>query len=72
MNVKHVPNGKGKPDGVFIPMEDWEVIRKELASKSEIPDWHKEILSERMVDWQSGKTKPKDAGTVLKELESGL
>jgi hypothetical protein len=72
MNVQYVTNGKGKPSGVFIPIEDWELIRKELASKSEIPDWHKEILSERMVAYQSGKAKPKDAGTVLKELESGL
>ena len=60
------------PSGVFIPIEDWERIKKELDSKLEIPEWHKEILIDRLNIFQAGNARLMDTDTVLKEMESGL
>jgi hypothetical protein len=72
MNVQYITNGKGKPSGVYIPIEDWELIKKELESKSELPEWHNEILNERQEKYLKGKSGFAEAEVVLKEIESRL
>ena len=72
MNLQYITNSKGVPSGVFIPIEDWERIKKELDSKLEIPEWHKEILIDRLNIFQAGNARLMDTDTVLKEMESGL
>ena len=72
MNLQYITNSKGITSGVFIPIEDWELIKKELDLKLEIPEWHKEILAERQNKYQTGNIGLKDVDSVLKEIESGL
>jgi hypothetical protein len=73
MNVQYITNSKGKPSGVFIPIEDWELIKKELESKIlVVPEWHKEILETRLDRFNTGKTISKDIEVALKELEGDL
>jgi hypothetical protein len=72
LNLQYITNSKGVPSGVFIPIEDWERIKKELDSKLEIPEWHKEILIDRLNIFQAGNARLMDTDTVLKEMESGL
>jgi PHD/YefM family antitoxin component YafN of YafNO toxin-antitoxin module len=73
MNVQYITNSKGKPSGVFIPIEDWELIKKELESKIlVVPEWHKEILETRLDRFNKGKTISKDIEVALKELEGDL
>ena len=72
MNLQYITNSKGITSGVFIPIEDWELIKKELDLKLEIPEWHKEILADRKNKYQTGNIGLKDSDSVLKEIESGL
>jgi hypothetical protein len=72
MNLQYITNSKGITSGVFIPIEDWELIKKELDLKLEIPEWHKEILADRQNKYQTGNIGLKDVDSVLKEIESGL
>ena len=72
MNLQYITNSQGVPSGVFIPIEDWELIKKELDLKLEIPEWHKEILADRQNRYQTGNIGLKDSDSVLKEIESGL
>jgi PHD/YefM family antitoxin component YafN of YafNO toxin-antitoxin module len=72
MNLQYITNSNGTTSGVFIPIEDWELIKKELDLKLGIPGWHKEILDERLNQFQAGNAGLKDADSVLKEIESGL
>lgn len=72
MNVQFITNSKGQTSGVFIPIEDWELIKKELDSKTDIPEWHKEILVDRQAKFQTGNAVLVDADAVLKDIESRL
>jgi hypothetical protein len=72
MNLQYITNSNGTTSGVFIPIEDWELIKKELDLKFEIPGWHKEILHERLIQFQTGPAGLKDSDSVLNEIESGL
>jgi hypothetical protein len=72
MNLQYITNSNGTTSGVFIPIEDWELIKKELDLKLEIPVWHKEILDERLKQFQAGNADLKDTDSVLNEIESGL
>jgi hypothetical protein len=72
MNVQFITNSKGLPSGVYIPIEDWELIKKELDGKLEIPAWHKEILDNRLAKYRTGNSTILDAETAIKEIEAGL
>jgi len=72
MNLQYITNSKGVTSGVFIPIEDWELIKKELDLKMDIPEWHKEILVDRQNKFQTGSIGLLDADTVLKDIESML
>jgi hypothetical protein len=72
MNLQYITDSKGKTSGVFIPIEDWELIKKELDLKTDIPDWHKEILAERLSKYQTGNKNLKDADSYLDQIEAGL
>ena len=72
MNLQFITNSKGVTSGVFIPIEDWELIKKELDLKMDIPEWHKENLVDRQSKFQTGNAVLVDADTVLKDIESRL
>lgn len=55
MNLQYISDNKGKTTGVFIPIKDWEELKKEVKGLSEkeeqlieIPEWHKKVVRERM------------------------
>ena len=52
MRLQILQDGKGNETGVFIPMEDWEIIKSQypdiLSIDNEIPVWQKELLDERL------------------------
>ncbi|PWE00443.1 addiction module protein [Marinilabilia rubra] len=72
MHLQYIPDKEGKTAGVFIPIKDWEKLKskykeleKEESSSFEIPDWHKNILDERLkmlekdpdnlINWEEAK-----------------
>jgi Zn-dependent peptidase ImmA (M78 family) len=59
MNLQYISDNEGKTTGVFIPIKDWEELKKEIKGLSEkeeqmieIPDWQKNIVRERMEKYQ--------------------
>lgn len=54
MKTQIIKDKSGKPTGVFIPIEDWENIKKTYPNIEKIeqdtPQWQKEILDERLAD----------------------
>jgi hypothetical protein len=52
MRTQIIQDHNGLPTGVFIPMEDWENMKKSYPDieeiSNDIPDWQKEIISERL------------------------
>lgn len=59
MNLQYISDNNGKTTGVFIPIKDWEDLKKEIKGLSEkeeewieIPEWHKKIVRNRMDEYQ--------------------
>lgn len=54
MKTQIIQDYKGLPTGVFIPIEDWENIKKHYPTieniDQELPQWQKDILDIRLAD----------------------
>jgi hypothetical protein len=52
MNTQIIKDGNGKNAGVFIPMEDWNLIESTYPDinnlSTELPEWQKEIIDVRL------------------------
>ena len=54
MKTQIIQNYQGFPAGVFIPIEDWENIKKNYLNiekvNEELPQWQKNVLDSRLAD----------------------
>lgn len=58
MNLQFIHDNKGNTTGVFIPIEEWQSLKDKYAdlqeeeenSSSELPEWQKRLLDERLSD----------------------
>jgi hypothetical protein len=52
MNPQVIQDSNGKNAGVFIPMEDWNLIESTYPDvnnlSKELPQWQKDIIDERL------------------------
>ena len=46
----------------------WAIARLHLDDEGDVPDWHKQILQERLEKYESGNAKMKDWEEVKKTL----
>jgi hypothetical protein len=76
MNLHYISDNKGKTTGVFIPINDWEYLKnkyKEIEQEEketfEVPEWHKEIVRQRLKDYRENPDNVLDWEEVEKEIE---
>ncbi len=54
MKTQIINDVNGLPTGVFIPIEDWELIKKYYPNiekvDQQLPQWQKDILDSRLAD----------------------
>jgi hypothetical protein len=54
MRTQIIQDHNGLPTGVFIPIEDWENIKKSYPSienlDEDLPQWQKDIIDTRLAD----------------------
>lgn len=54
MRTQIIQDHNGLPTGVFIPIEDWENIKKNYPSiekvDEDLPQWQKDIIDARLAD----------------------
>ena len=55
MNLQFISDNKGNYTGVFIPIQDWEELKKKYKELQfqekaicDIPEWHKKIIDQRL------------------------
>jgi len=48
MNPQYTYDNKGKAVGVFLPIEDWNQLKKSLPD-DELPQWQKDIIDKRLM-----------------------
>ncbi len=55
MNLQYISNAAGETTGIYIPITDWEKLKTKYTDLESdidaIPDWHKEIILERLKDY---------------------
>jgi hypothetical protein len=52
MKLQVIQDGSGRDTGVFIPMEDWDLIKSTYPDitrlSHELPQWQKDLIDERL------------------------
>ena len=76
MNLQYISDNKGKTTGVFIPISDWEYLKNkfkeiELEEKDafEVPEWQKEFVRQRLIEYRRNPENVLDWPNVQKEIE---
>ncbi len=67
MNLQYISDSKGQTTGVFIPIRDWENLKEKYAELEQeesmmfdVPEWHKEIVRQRLKDYRENPKKVLD------------
>ena len=76
MNLQYITDDKGETTGVYIPIQEWDSIKSKYQNieqeSFEMPEWHKEIVRQRMVDYKNNPEQAVDFDTAMDEIEEGL
>jgi hypothetical protein len=77
MNLQYIFDNKGIPTGVFIPVKDWEKIKKkyegienEISAIDVIPQWHKEIIDQRLNEYKTYPVNAMEIDKVCDDIEN--
>jgi hypothetical protein len=73
MHPQIIQNSKGEETGVFIPIDEWNLIKENYPDieelNEEIPDWHKELLTQRLDTIKSNPDSLLPIDSLLDELD---
>ena len=77
MSIQFISDSLGKTTGVFIPINEWNLLKTKFKGIEEetsvsIPAWHEEILSERIEQCNIDKSNTLDFEEALKDIEKDL
>lgn len=74
MRLQVIQDGDGKNTGVFIPIEDWSLIKTNYPDveslDKNLPAWQKELLDSRLQEISKNPDRIKPIDELLKELDS--
>lgn len=73
MSLQYITDDKGQTTGVFIPIQEWNDIKSRYKDiEQDIPDWHKEIIDQRMKDYKESPDQAMDFDLAMDEIEKDL
>ncbi len=79
MNLQYISDNKGQTTGVFIPIQDWNQLKKKYKelekveqSSFDIPEWHKTILDKRLGKIKNNPESCIDFDAACDEIEKKL
>ena len=75
MNLQYISNAQGETTGGYIPISDWEKLKTKytnLENDIEIPQWQKDLLDKRLIDYKENPKQVLDFNTVMDEIEKEL
>ena len=74
MTPQYTYDTSGRPIGVFLPIEDWNNLKKRYLDldNDEMPQWHKEILDKRMEILAQNPEEVTPLDDFLKEMDEGV
>lgn len=76
MNLQYISDSKGQTTGVFIPIEEWNRLKEKYKDieeeESNIPQWHQDIVSERMENYKKKPGSAIDFNEAMDDIEKEL
>ncbi|MEM6767770.1 MAG: addiction module protein [Bacteroidota bacterium] len=76
MNLQYISDSSGKITGVFIPILEWNELKRKYDGIDDesafIPQWHRELVSQRLIDYQNDPSKALDFDQAMEEIDQQL
>ena len=76
MNLQFISDSKGKTTGVFIPINEWNVLKKKYKGIEQeelfIPSWQMDEVRNRIKDHNDHPEQAMDFDTAMDEIDAGL
>ncbi len=76
MNLQYISDSTGKTTGVFIPINEWNNLKNKYKGidqeELDIPDWHKNIVRERLEEYRKNPGEGLDFDKAMDETEIAL
>jgi hypothetical protein len=77
MNLQYISDSNGKTTGVFIPINEWNMLKSKFEGLEneiiDIPEWQINEVRERVAEYKKNPAKHSlDLKDTLKELEDEL
>ncbi len=76
MNLQYISDSNGRTTGVFIPINDWNELKKKFKDIDrldiDIPDWHKGLVRERMEEYNANPETEIDLDKAMNNIEKEL
>jgi hypothetical protein len=76
MNLQFISDSTGKTTGVFIPINEWNELKSKFKGidkeEVDIPQWHIDIVRERINYYKKNREQPLDFDEVMDDIEKDL
>ena len=73
MRLQIIQDGQGKSTGVFIPMEDWTLIKNQYPdienAGNDLEQWEKDLIDTRLIVIDKNPKRLKEGENLLKVLK---
>jgi len=76
MSIQYISDSKGKITGVFIPISEWNTLKKKYKDIDEtdiyIPQEQKDIVNERLEEYNEDPDSALDFDSAMNDIEKDL
>lgn len=76
MNLQYISDSKGQTTGVFIPINEWNELKKKYKDiekeEIDIPEWHKNLVRQRLDDYKENPDSALDFDSALDAIENTM
>ncbi|MCK5905961.1 MAG: hypothetical protein KAG37_00140 [Flavobacteriales bacterium] len=75
MSIQYISDNKGKPTGVYIPIEEWNKLKqkyeglKDVEGVEDVPEWQQDEVSQRFEQLLSTPDISIDFNEMLNKLK---
>ncbi|HKK82474.1 MAG TPA: hypothetical protein VJ909_09505 [Prolixibacteraceae bacterium] len=76
MNLQYISDSNGKTTGVFIPINEWNKMKKKYKEiereELNVPEWHKNVVLERLENYKNNPDSIVDFDAAIDDIEKDL
>ncbi|HNW73749.1 MAG: addiction module protein [Bacteroidales bacterium] len=76
MNLQYISDSKGQTTGVFIPINEWNDLKRKYKDIEredvDIPEWHKDLIRQRVDEYRQNPGSALEFDAAIDEIEKEL